>query len=340
VHVDSERKTFAVVGATGSVGRAVAQRLRGQGHHVRGIARSLGVSFDDVGALRRAFTSVDGAFVMVPFDLRAPDLHKREDEIGSNIAGALAAARVRRVVFLSGTSAHLRERAGSATGAAMMEERLDRLGIPELLHLRGAFFMENMLQGVRQIAATGVFAWAFRPDRATPMVAAADVGERAAALLMAPSFDELDRGGEPFRFHEAAALLTAPSFADPRVREVLGPRDYTLDEATRILGEAIGRPDIRYAQLPYDEARRAMIDAGLSASFADAVMDTARSFNEGQVWATEPRSPRNTSPTILEEFAASVFAPAYEALAPAGASAAGVHEPRLIVRQSVTRAGD
>lgn len=174
-------------------------------------------------------------------------------------------------------------------GAAMMEERLDQLGIAELVHLRGGFFMENLLKGVARIVETGEFAWAFRPDRPTPMIAAKDVGERA------------------------AALLTSSAWAEPRIEELLGPRDYTLKEAVGILGNAIGRPDVRYVQLPYGEARQAMIRAGMSPSFADAVMDTARSFNEGQAWAKERRSPRNTTETTLEQFARDVFAKAYRA---------------------------
>jgi hypothetical protein len=64
----------------------------------------------------------------------------------------------------------------------------------------------------------------------------------------------------------------------------------------------------------YDDARHAMIRSGASSSFADAVMVTARSFNEGAVWATEPRSPRNTTETTLEVWAQTVFKPVYDSL--------------------------
>jgi uncharacterized protein YbjT (DUF2867 family) len=284
----SGSRTFAVVGATGSVGRSVASALQHMGHRVRPIARRAGLSLDDADALTRAFADVDGAFVMIPFDLGAFDLHRREDEIGARLAAAISDAAVPRVVFLSGTSAHLRERAGSATGAAMMEVRLDHLRLLELVHLRGAFFMENLLQSVGQMAAVGTFRWPFAADRPTPMVAAGDVGKRAAALLVEP-------------------------FSGQRVQELLGPRDYTMAQAVSVLGAAVGRPQARYIQVPYEQARHEMIRAGLSPSFADAVMQTARSFNDGEVWAKEARSPRNTTATTLEQFAAEIFAPAYRA---------------------------
>jgi uncharacterized protein YbjT (DUF2867 family) len=276
------RGIYAVVGATGSAGAAVKKALEMRGHEVRLIARRAGVSLDDVHALERAFKGIDGAYLMIPFDLSAPDLHARETQIATTLAAAVRNARVRRVVLLSGLSAHLgKATVGSAWGAAMMEERLGSLAIPELTCLRAGFFMENLLQGAAQIVETGTFGWAFAPDRPMPMIAAADVGERAAALLESGGFD------------------------GRAVHELLGSRDYTLAEAVQILGTALGRPDARYVQVPYAEAREGMIRAGMSASFADAVMITARSFNEGQVWAQEPRNSANTTPTTLEQFAAS-----------------------------------
>jgi hypothetical protein len=34
------------------------------------------------------------------------------------------------------------------------------------------------------------------------------------------------------------------------VREVLGRRDYSMSETTRMIGESIGRPDLPYVQFP------------------------------------------------------------------------------------------
>lgn len=276
-------ETYVVTGATGAVGKVVMEKLKAQGHEVRPISRGTGVSFDDDDALKQAFFRATGAFVMIPFDMKVADLHKWEDEIGLKLAEAIRAAHVQRVVFLSGTSAHLRS--GSSLGAAMMEERLDRLGIAELVHVRGAFIMENFIKGMsfEAQAKTGVYSAAFKPDLATPMIASKDIGEKIADLLLEKPFHQ------------------------PRVRELLGPRDYTMEEATRILGSAIGKPDVRYVQCSFEDARKGMLAMDVSPSFADAVMQTARSFNEGDVWAKENRSLQNTTPTTLEQFARNAF---------------------------------
>jgi uncharacterized protein YbjT (DUF2867 family) len=148
--------------------------------------------------------------------------------------------------------------------------------------------MENLLQGVRQLAQTGHFRWAFSGNKPMSMVAVKDIGARAAEILVAPE-------------------------VGPRVQELHGARDYTMTEAVNILGASIGLPNARYIQVSYEEARAGMIGAGISPSMADAVTETARGFNEGRVWAREARSPRNTTETTLETFAAETFAPAYRA---------------------------
>src|SRR5882724_5195078 len=129
---NARSKTFVVVGATGGVGRVVANTLKSLGHQVRPVARSLGVPFEDKEKLDEAFSGVHGAYLMIPFDLAARDLHRREDEIGEALARAVAASGVPRVVLLSGLSAHLSEETvGSAKGAQMMERRLNTMDIEE-----------------------------------------------------------------------------------------------------------------------------------------------------------------------------------------------------------------
>jgi uncharacterized protein YbjT (DUF2867 family) len=237
--------------------------------------------------LRAAFTGASGAFLMVPFDMKAPELHARELEVAIQLANAVKAAKVRRIVCLSGTSAHLGDRAGSGRGASLLEAQIDLLDVPERMHLRACFLMENFLQAIPQVRSAGTFRWSFRADVPTPMIAARDVGK------------------------EVARALTVETVWQPRIRELLGPRDYTMAEATQILASAVGRPATKYASISYEAAREMMIREGASSSFADAVMKTAQTFNEGVTWATEPRSARNTTSTTLPQWAEDVFAPMY-----------------------------
>lgn len=282
------KKIVTVTGATGHIGRTLAARLKKEGHEVRKASRTLGVNDDDLLALTSAFFGADAVFLMLPPDFKAHDLRRRSEELGVKLATAVKGTKVRRVVFLSSLNAHLKERTGPILGLRDMELRLDGLEIPELVHLRPAYFMENLLGVIEQIARHGRCATALRPDIAIPMIATADIAAKAAEFLLE----------EPF--------------TQPRVRELIGPREYTMTQAARILGDAIGRPGLKYVQLSYDEAAAGMTAAGLTPGYAETMNELSRHMNETLIQGTEPRSAVNTTPTTLEEFARDVFKPAYE----------------------------
>jgi uncharacterized protein YbjT (DUF2867 family) len=277
-HRNAGKRTIVVVGATSEVGAAASTRLRQQGHDVRGVARSLGISLSDQEGLNRAFAGADAAYVMVPFDVQVADLHGFEREVGSRLADAISGSGVSRVVLLSGLNAHLKM--GTSLGAAEMEDRLETLGLPELVHLRAGFFNENFVKGMGflQQAETGVFATPFRGDLPMPLIAAGDIGVRA------------------------AEILAADDWPGDRVIELHGGGYYTLAEATAILGRAIGR-DVAYQTVSYDDARAGMLQVGMSASFIEALIETATSFNKGERWTLETPNARNTTPTTLERWA-------------------------------------
>jgi uncharacterized protein YbjT (DUF2867 family) len=106
----------------------------------------------------------------------------------------------------------------------------------------------------------------------------------------------------------AAELLQADALPAEPVQELLGAADLSMAEATAVMAQAIGRPGVRYEQLPLADARAGMLAAGMSPSFADAVLETARSFNEGEPWGSQPRTARNTTPTTLAHWARQAFA--------------------------------
>lgn len=284
-HLDQSsggKRTVVVVGATSDVGAVASARLQQQGHVVRGVARNLGVALSDQDALNRAFAGAHSAYVMIPFDVHAADLHRFERGVGSRLAEAISVSGVRRVVLLSGLNAHLKM--GTSLGAAEMEDRLEALGLDELVHLRAGFFNENFVKGMGFVeqSSSGVYATPFRGDLPIPLIAARDVGERV------------------------ADLLTTEDWPRNRVVELHGGGYHTFAEATELLGRAVGR-NVTYQTVSYADARAGMVESGMSASFADALVETATSFNNGERWALEAPGPRNTTPTTLKRWAEDVF---------------------------------
>lgn len=292
---------FVICGATGNIGSRVAGTLLDAGEPVRAIGRKkvrLGElaakgaepwagDLGDAGFLAKAFAGARAAFVMIPPGYDAEDYRRYQNRIADALASALSAARVPRVVSLSSVGAHLSGGTGPILGLHDMERKLDGLQKVSVVHLRPGYFMENHLFSIPVIREHGINGSPTRPDVPIPMIATRDIAEEAARLLP----DETSTGRA--------------------VRYLLGPRALTMEEATRILGEAIGRPDLKYAQFPEEDARQAMIGMGMSSGAVEAMLEMERGFNAGAIVPTQGRSPENTTKTPLEEFAQAVFAPAY-----------------------------
>jgi len=101
------------------------------------------------------------------------------------------------------------------------------------------------------------------------------------------------------------------AFHGKQTQEVLGQRDISYTEVAAIIGKAINKPDLKYAQLPDEQIRPAMVQMGMSEQFAGLILEMAASLNSGYMRALEPRTSQNTTPTSLETFVAEEFVPAY-----------------------------
>ena len=156
-----------------------------------------------------------------------------------------------------------------------------------MLLLRPVSFFENFHETLGLIKHEGINGNSIDPDLAVPMVATRDIAE------------------------VAAKALKARDWKGAVVRELLGPRDFSYSEATRIIGERIGKPGLQYVQSSYHDEANALVQAGMSESFAKLYVEMTRAFNEGTV-KPRKRTPENTTPTRFEDFAGEL-ARAYQA---------------------------
>lgn len=299
------KSPFVVCGATGNIGSRIAEKLLAAGEPVRVIGRErvrLGPlaakgaepwpgDIGDSSFLGKAFSGAGGAFILIPPRYDAPDFREYQNGIGASLVAALEKARVPRVVALSSIGAHLTEGTGPILGLHDLEARTNTLKEAEVVCLRAAYFMENHLWSIPLIRNQGINGSPIRADVPLPMIATEDIAATTARLFI------------DGRFHGHA------------VRYLLGPRDLTMTEATRILGEAIGKPGLQYVQFTEEDARKAMAAAGMSESVVEAMLEMHRGFNAGIVRPTRERSVENTTPTTLESFSKSFFAHAYRAAA-------------------------
>ena len=153
---------YVVIGATGKVGSRVADRLLSAGKRVRVVSRS----FDrlkgymargaepfagdaaDPAFLTRAFSGAEAVFSMIPPNLSAVKLRKYQNTVSVAITKALTDTGVTHVVNLSSVGAQFASKTGPILGLHDHEKRLNRIRGLNVVHLRAAYFMENLLMDI------------------------------------------------------------------------------------------------------------------------------------------------------------------------------------------------
>jgi len=296
-------KKITVLGATGNIGTALVHHLLGQGHHVTAVARpsarldalaqagatAQAGDLHDAAFLTDALRGAEAAFLMIPPNMAAPDVLAHYQRIGEATAQAVRATGLKQAVNLSSNGADLPAGTGPILGVHHQEARLNAIEGLAVVHLRPAYFMENLLSSVGMIQHMGITGGAMRPELPLPMVATKDIAAKAAELLA---------GDRP---------------AGHSVLNLLGPRNYSQQEATAAIGQAIGRPELPYVPFSYDDAQKGMVGAGLSEDMARLYLEMTRSLNEEKLMVHEVRTAASTTPTTLEEFVQTVFAPVFKA---------------------------
>ncbi len=291
---------YVVIGANGQVGRKVVEQLSRRGAAVRAIVQRVEAGqalphvearvgdATDVAFLREALSGADALFTLTPPSFNAPSHARAVDRFGSAVLAAIAASDVRKVVNLSSAGATLPQGTGPIAGLYRNEQRLNSLATVDVLHLRAASFMENLLAKIGPMRQAGVLPDMADGDVPMPMVAAADLAQAAADALLAPTFTG-----------KSAAVL-------------LGDRDYTMREATAILGAAVGRPDIAYVRAAPADAKAALIAHGFSPDVAGKFEEMADALSQRRIQDTVTRTAASTTATSLQAWAREVFAPAYQ----------------------------
>jgi len=296
---------YVITGATGNIGSKIADILLAKGEKVRVIGRSAArlQRFVDKGAeaavgdlkdgafISGAFAGASAVFAMIPPEFAARDFRAYQNEVGENLAAAIGTSGVRYVINLSSQGADLSEGTGPILGLRDQEARLNGLSGVNVLNLRPTFFMENLLMNIPLINQKGIAGSAVRGDQRFAMIATSDIAAYAAERLV------------------------GRDFTGSTVQDLLGQRDLSLNEATSIIGRAIGIPELKYVQFSYDDAANGLIEMGVGKDLSRLFIEMSKALNDGLFAVNRPRNRDNTTPTSFEEFA-KTFAEYFAAAAP------------------------
>jgi NAD(P)H dehydrogenase (quinone) len=187
---------YAVTGITGQIGGVVGRILLAAGKPVRAVVRDADkgkiwnnrgcevalATFEDAASLTAAFRGIESVFVLAPPNFDPQPGFPEARAIGATLRSALLTARPARVVYLSTIGAQVPQE-NLLTQHTMIEQALSDLPMPVTV-LRPAWFMENYRWDVAPAREQGVIPSFLQPlDKPVPMVATADIGKLAAALL-------------------------------------------------------------------------------------------------------------------------------------------------------------
>ena len=221
---------YAITGVTGNVGGAVARTLLAGGQSVRAVVRNPEkgqfwkdqgceialATIEDEASLTVAFQGAEAVFVLVPSNFDPSPEFSEAREIGKVLHSALAAARPKRIIYLSTIGAQACEM-NLLTQHSIIEKAIGDLPIP-ITFLRPAWFIENCRWDIAPARETGVVPSFLQPlDKPVPMVATADIAKLAAGLLQ-----------EKWEGH--------------RVIELEGPTRVTPNQIATTLAKLLGKP--------------------------------------------------------------------------------------------------
>lgn len=277
---------FVIAGASGNTGKVAAKRLLAAGKRVRALVRDahkarelaalgaevVSVDLADRPGLERALSGAAGFYLLSPPDLTATNFLQQRSTLLGAVAGAVKAAGVPHVVFLSSIGAHQPSGTGIIQSVRAGEQALLAVGVTSTF-LRPGYFVENwgaVLPAARQ---DGVLPSFIPGELVMPMVSTVDIGALA-----------------------AEALLEGPR--GTRAIELSGPEDVSPRDVAATLAKILGRP-VQLIEAPLDAVVPTFTSFGMSTDIAGLFREMYQGIRDGRVVA-EPGNEARRGGTGLE----------------------------------------
>jgi uncharacterized protein YbjT (DUF2867 family) len=250
-----------VTGATGQIGRELVRELGARRAKFRALVRSAGKAetvreagaqafvgdLGDPASVRGALSGVETLFLLTP---TGPD----KAAVESRVAEEARKAGVSFLVKLSASGADARDSTLLGRLHREAERKIEDLGLTHTF-LRPSYFMQNYLMFADSIRTHGaIFAPAGQGRHA-------DIDARDIAAV-------------------AARVLTEEGHQG-RTYELTGPEAQSFSDAARKISTISGR-DVRFVDVPAEDARKAMTNAGVSEWLAAALVELYAWFQRGE----------------------------------------------------------
>lgn len=282
---------ITVTGSLGNISKPLTEILVKAGHQVTVISsnadraeeiKALGATpaiglVTDVAFLTDAFKGSDVVYAMIPPNFGATEWKNYIASIGQNYADAITANGIKKIVHLSSIGAHLEDGTGPVTGIHRVEEIYNKLDGVAVKHLRPGFFYTNFYANVDMIKHADIIGSNFGADTNMVLVHPNDIAIAAAEELQS------DFTGKSVRY--------------------IASDEKTAGEVAKVLGAAIGKPELPWIEFTDADNIAGAVGAGLPEEIAVNYTEMGTSVRSGKMFEDYYKNRPALSKTKLEDFA-------------------------------------
>ena len=294
---------YVVTGGAGHISALVAEKLLAAGKDVtvvgrnaehlkaladKGAKTAIG-SVEEAQFVNQTLADADVVYTMIPPNFVTENYRGYQQKVGNIYYNALKDSKVKFVVNLSSIGAHAKDKAGVVNGAADFEALLNTLTNVQVKILRPGNFFYNLFSQIPTIKNFGIMGSNYRGDIKLALVDPADIAEAAVEELLSLSFT-----GKTIRY--------------------IASEELTGNEVAGILGNAIGKPDLKWVFVPDAQLKAGMLQGRLKETMADGFIEMGQGVEQGyffeDYWLHKPTLGSHKLKDFAKAFAAAYSAPA------------------------------
>jgi uncharacterized protein YbjT (DUF2867 family) len=270
---------IVITGSIGHIGKPLTQELVKKGHSVTVISskaerlveiEAIGAkaaigTFQDIEFLTQTFKGADIVYLMEAWEGIGSIFDKEVDfvaafnKIGNNYKSAVEQSGVRKIVHLSSIGAHTNKGTGSLYLHNSVENILKQL--PDevaIKFIRPPSFFTNTFRFLPAIKAKDAIFNSYGGDKKEPWVSPLDI-----ASFIVEEMEKPFSGKTPYYV----------------ASEELSP-----NEVAHIIGEAIGKPDLKWLVIPEDKMLNQMLEAGINEFIANGFIAMQAAQGSGSLY--------------------------------------------------------
>jgi len=278
---------IVITGSLGNISKPLAISLIAKGHSVSVISsnpekqkeiEAIGAkaaigSIEDINFLITTFAGADAVYCMIPFNFMEEDQAAYFIKIETNYVQAIKHNEIEKVVFLTGWAANVED-------SPLLNQLSDRT----VIELRPGSFYTNFYNDIKTIKEYGALMAGYGENDKIAFVSPNDIAEAVLEELTTP-------------------------FQGKKVRYVASD-ELTCNEAAKILGESIGKPELKWIALSEVQLLNVLIQSGFPHQLAHNFVKMQMETHSGKTFENYLKNRPVLGKTKLKEFAKE-FAKAY-----------------------------